>query len=231
MVELNTKNPIIERVFQDRTITRGDFLLDKMKQQPQAIESLSELVKIVFGLALAISTISLITRLPAKPFGMVIDISEFGFSFLILISVWLGYTDIISILPVEDKTTMVLNIVLLFLVSTEPYLFYLNIMFDLLAHEVLLDAASIAYALNMTGLMLILALFTNQLAKEEKGLVPKESMTKFKRYRNTLIISAILFAITTLPIFWTFKFQDLPIRFYSWVIPLILSSAGRISGR
>jgi hypothetical protein len=202
-----------------------------MKNQPQAIESVSELVKIVFGLALAISTITLITRLPAKPLGMLIDISEFGFSFLILISVWLGYTNIISILPVEDETTMILNILLLFLVSLEPYLFYLNITFDLLAHEVLLDSASILYALDMTGLMLILALFTNQLAKEEKGLVPKESMAKFKRSRNILIISGALFAITTLPLFWTWKFQNFPIRFYFWFIPLILSSARRILDR
>jgi len=78
---------------------------------------------------------------------------------------------------------------------------------------------------------LILALFTHQLAREERGLVSKESMARFKRVRNTLFISAGLFAITILPLFWTFKLWDMPIRFYFWFIPLILSSVRHISDR
>ncbi|MGD0175390.1 MAG: hypothetical protein ABSC50_01010 [Candidatus Bathyarchaeia archaeon] len=186
-----------------------------------------EVAKIIFGLAIAISTIPLISRLPARPAGILIDIGEFGFSFLILISVWLGYWNIMSLLPIEDGTTITLNVALLFLVSIEPYLFYLNITFDLLAHELLLDSSSILYALDMTGLMLILALFTHQLAKEERGLVPKASLLQYKRVRNVLFISAALFAITALPPFWSFKLWNLPIRFFFWFIPLILSSVQR----
>jgi len=74
------------------------------------IESLSD---VIFGLALAISTIPLISRLPQKPFGMLVDISEFGFGFLILMSVWIGYTNIMSVLPVEDSTVVALNLVFL----------------------------------------------------------------------------------------------------------------------
>jgi uncharacterized membrane protein len=212
----------------------SDFSLDEIMKgssprisRPR-IESLSD---IIFGLALAISTIPLISRLPSRPYGILIDVAEFGFSFLILISVWLGYTNIMSVLPIEDNTTVNLNLVLLFLVSVEPYLFYLNITFDLLTHESFLNYASILYALDMTGLMFILALFAHQLAREEKGLVPKESLTKFKRVRNTLFISTALFAITILPPFWTLKLWDQPIRFFFWFIPLILSSARRISER
>jgi hypothetical protein len=205
--------------------------LDAVKKGTQPIESLSELVKIIFGLALSIGAISLISRLPLTTFGILIDVSEFGFSFLILISVWLEYTSIMLVLPVEDSFTVVLNIVLLFLVSVEPYLFYLNITYDLLSHELLLNSASTFYALDMSGLMLILALFTYQLAREERGLVPKESMTRFKQVRNVLFISAALFAITILPPFWTFKLLNLPIRFFFWLIPLILSSVARISQR
>jgi len=117
---------------------------------------------------------------------------------------------------------------LLFLVSIEPYLFYLNITFDILAHELLLDYASILYALDMASLMLILALFTQELAREEKELVPKEAMTQYARVRDILFVSAALFAITVLPFFWTLKIQGLPIRFYLWFLPLILSSIRRI---
>ena len=195
------------------------------------VEAEKEAAKFIFGLAVAIGTISLITRLPARPFGMVIDIAEFGFSFLILISVWLGYWNIMSVLPLEDTTTVILNVALLFLVGIEPYLFYLNITFDLVAHELLLNYASILYALDMAGLVTIIALFTHLLAMEESGLVPKESLAKYKRVRNTLLVSAALFLVTVLPIFWSFRLWDLPLRFYFWFIPLILSSVRHVPKR
>ena len=195
------------------------------------VDAEKEAAKFVFGLAVAIGTLSLITRIPARPFGMVIDIAEFGFSFLILISVWLGYWNIMSLLPLEDNTIVILNVALLFLVGIEPYLFYLNITFDLLSHELLLNYASILYALDMTGLVTIIALFAHQLAREEKGLVPKESLAKYKRVRNTLFISAALFLVTVLPIFWSLRLWDLPMRFYFWFIPLVLSSIRHVPKR
>ena len=193
------------------------------------VDAEKEAAKMLFGLAVAISAIPLLLRLPARPFGIVIDVAEFGFSFLILVSVWLGYWNVMSVLPMEDLTVVALNIALLFLVSIEPYLFYLSITFDLGAHELLLNAASVGYALDLTGLMAILALFTQQLAKEERGLVPKESIAMYKRARNILFISAALFAITILPPFWTTKLSGQPIRFYFWFIPLIVSSARILS--
>jgi len=188
------------------------------------VEAEKEAAKFIFGLAVAIGTLSLITRIPARPFMMVIDIAEFGFSFLILISVWLAYWSIMSVLPLEDRTIVLLNVALFFLVAVEPYLFYLNITFDLLSHEIFLNLASILYALDMSGLMLVLAIFAHILAREEKGLVPKESLTKFKRVRDTLFISSALFLVTILPIFWALKPYGLPLRFYFWFVPLILSS-------
>jgi len=178
---------------------------------------------------LAISTIPLISRLPQKPFGMIVDISEFGFGFLILISVWMGYTNIMSVLPVEDSTVVTLNLLLLFLVSIEPYLFYLNITFDLASHEVFLYYSSILYALDMTGLMVILGLFTNELAREESGLVAMDLVAAYKRVRNIMFLSAALFAITTLPVFWFIRVYGQPIRFYFWFIPLFLSLGRRTS--
>jgi len=195
------------------------------------VDAEKEAAKMLFGLAIAISAIPLLLRLPAKPFGIVIDIAEFGFSFLILVSVWFGYWNVMSVLPMEDRTIVGLNIGLLFLVSIEPYLFYLNITFDLLSHEALLNAASTGYALDMTGLMMILALFTQQLAMEERGLVPKEALARYKRLRDVLVISAALFVITVLPAFWTTKFLGQPMRFIFWFIPLIISSARILSER
>lgn len=198
--------------------------LSESKAISAIVDAEKEAAKMLFGLAIAISAIPLLLRLPGRPFGIVIDISEFGFSFLILVSVWLAYWNIMALLPIEDRTTIRLNVALLFLVSIEPYLFYLNITFDLLAHELLLDTASVLYALDMAGLMLILALFTHQLAKEERGLVPKASLARYKQVRDILFISAVLFAITVLPFFWSIRVWNVPLRFYFWIIPLILSS-------
>ena len=195
------------------------------------VDAEKEAAKMLFGLAVAISAFPLLLRLPAKPFGIVIDISEFGFSFLILVSVWLGYWNIVSVLPMEDNTIVALNIGLLFLVSIEPYLFYLNIIFDLSEHAILLNYASILYALDMSGLMLILALFTYELAREERGLVPADLIAQYKRGRDSLFISAGLFLVTVMPFFWSIKVQNLPLRFCFWLIPLAISFAMRVSDR
>jgi uncharacterized membrane protein len=196
------------------------------KRPRPRIESLSDLI---FGLALSIGTISLITRIPGSTANIVIDIVQFGFSFLILISVWISYTSIMSVLPVEDRTTTILNVVMLFLVAIEPYLFYLNVVFDLSGHEILLDSASAIYALDMAGLLTILALFTHQLTIEERNLLPKDSLNKYRHVRNLLLASAGFFGLTVLPIFWFLRIEETPLRFYLWFVPLVLSSLRHVS--
>jgi hypothetical protein len=185
----------------------------------------------VFGLALSVGTISLISRLPSSPVRIVYDIAEFGFSFLILITVWISYTNIMSVLPLEDATTITLNVILLFFVSIEPYLFYLNAVFDLAGHEILLNAASVAFALDMAGLMAILALFTHQLTVEEKGLIPKSLLSNYKRIQISRLIAALLFAVTILPIFWSLRIQNIPLRFYLWFVSLIITQTTRVTDR
>ena len=198
------------------------------KRPRPRIESLSDLV---FGLALSVGTISLISRLPSSPVRIVYDIAEFGFSFLILITVWISYTNIMSVLPLEDATTITLNVILLFFVSIEPYLFYLNAVFDLAGHEILLNAASVAFALDMAGLMAILALFTHQLTVEEKGLIPKSLLSNYKRIQISRLIAALLFAVTILPIFWSLRIQNIPLRFYLWFVSLIITQTTRVTDR
>jgi hypothetical protein len=136
-----------------------------------------------------------------------------------------------SVLPVEDPRTIVLNIAMLFLVSVEPYLFYLNVVFDLEQQEAMLNAASIAYALDMAALMTILALFTHELTIEEKKLLPQDILGYYRRVRNSLFLAAVIFGATILPIFWTIRVLDTPLRFYLWFVPLIVASIRRISGR
>ncbi len=179
------------------------------------IETLSDLI---FGLALSIGALTLIGKPPITPSDVRGDVVGFGFSFLILISVWLRYTRIMSVLPVETGTTVFLNIVLLFLVSIEPYL--LSIVLS--SQRGVLDYASVLYALDLAGLMAILALFTHMLTSEERKLIKRELISHQRRARNTLFFSAALFLISALPQFWSWTFQGTPLRVYLWYVPLAL---------
>jgi len=151
----------------------------------------------------------------------------FTFSFLILISVWIRYTSIMSVLPMENRTTRFLNVIMLFSVSLEPYLFNLVSLFGHAAETEVVHYASILYALNMATLMAILASFTHELAKEERKLISLELLQPYKKVRNSTFIAAGLFLLTMLPQFWIWRIQDIPLRFYSWLIPLAVFWIGR----
>src|SRR5271154_5333345 len=91
--------------------------------KPRArIESLADLI---FGLALSVGAISLVSNPPTTSGQVQNDLVTFGFSFLILITMWLRYTRIMSVFPLDSPGVVRLNIVLLFCVSVEPFLFNL----------------------------------------------------------------------------------------------------------
>ena len=89
------------------------------------------------------------------------DIAVFGFSFLILISVWLRYTKIMSVLPLENRWVISLNTALLFTVSIEPFLFNVLQLDNVLSR----DSSSQVYAIDLGIMMMILGGFSLVLAK------------------------------------------------------------------
>jgi len=188
------------------------------------IESLSDLI---FGLALSLSAYSLLSRPPGQLTEVISDIVAFTFSFLVLISVWISYTGIMSVLPMENRTTRFLNVVMLFSVSLEPYLFNLVSLFGHASETEVVHYASILYALNMAALMAILAFFTRELTREERQLIAVELLAPYKKVRNSMLISAGLFLLTMFPQFWSWRIQDVPLRFYLWLIPLAIFWIGR----
>jgi uncharacterized membrane protein len=189
------------------------------------IESLSDLI---FGLALSLSAYSLLSRPPTQLIGIATDIIAFTFSFLILIFVWMGYTSIMSVLPVENRTTKLLNVMMLFSVSLEPYLFNLVSLYGHASETEIVQYASLLYALDMATLVIILAFFTHELAIEEKQLIAVELMKPYRKVRNSMLISASLFLLTMAPQFWDWRFQEMPLRFFLWLIPLTVFWIGRI---
>jgi len=180
------------------------------------IETLSDLI---FGLALSIGALTLMGQAPSNFQDLVVSIAYYGFSFLILISVWYGYTRNMSLLRSETGRLVSLNILLLFLVSIEPFLF--NQM--LRSSMVLVEDISILYAFDLGGLFAVEALLANSIA----GDVSKSEQIRhnFRTRRNTLLLSMGLFFVSTIPVFWSWRIHisnsaGIPLRFMIWIIPL-----------
>jgi uncharacterized membrane protein len=187
------------------------------------IESLSDLI---FGLALSIGALTLIGQAPKDFQGLLSSIAYFGFSFLILISVWYSYTQTISNLRVETSRAVYLNIFLLFLVSIEPFLFN-----QLVSPNISVQYTSILYALDLGGLFTILALFVNSILAEKNR--PAHFLRHYTFVRNAQVLGAVLFFVSALPVFWTWTIPinsstGIPLRFIFWIVPLFLRYIRRL---
>lgn len=196
------------------------------------IESLADLI---FGLALSVGAISLVSQPPTRTVDIYRDIGTFGFSFIVLITIWLRYTRIMSVLPVESPRTTRLNTALLFCVSVEPFLFGLlsrppaaaspsNFVFE--------ETASGLFALDLGIMMAILGIFSLTLASEERGLVGADFIRLFKKEAYLWFVGAAAFLISTLPVFYTTEVGGPmgSLRYYLWLIPIFSVWFRRISG-
>lgn len=190
---------------------------EEIRMPKPRIESLSDLV---FGLALSIGGLTLLGTPPHDPGEVTADIAWFALSFFVLISVWIRYTDVMSVLPLENWTAVTLNVLLLFLVCVEPYLFDQVSLYGHTANYQVIDYASIAYALDMTGMATILALFTHVLTIEERQLILPKLLSRYRHWRNHLFVSGLLFLVTVLPPFWSLTLANIPIRFIFWLVPI-----------
>jgi uncharacterized membrane protein len=188
------------------------------KPRPR-IRSLSDLI---FGLALSIGALTLIRQQSADFPQLLFSLGYYGFSFLILINVWRVYSDTMDLLPVETTVLIDLNIVLLFLVSIEPFLF--NQLF--VSSASVEENVSILYAFDLAGLFLILAFFTHSLADEEKNLVPKNLLLRYRRIRNFELLSTAIFLVSTIPLFWSWRISvgdsSIPLRMVMWIFTLFM---------
>lgn len=191
------------------------------------IEALSDLV---FGLALSIGAIVLVTQTAPKTSADVISsLIEFGFSFVVLIRVWTRYTKIMGELPFDTDSTRNLNLILLFLVSIEPYLFYL-LFGSLGRHPSIVlssDFTTAIYALDLAGLFSVLGFMTYLLAREEKTQHVPELVRNFQFSANAQIIAAALFLVSADGYFWRVAPVGIPLRFWLWVVALVIGSVER----
>lgn len=195
------------------------------KPKPR-IETLSDLI---FGLALSIGALTLIGQDPANVTQLILSILFYAFSFIILITVWYGYSRNMALLHIEGGGLMALNVLLLFLVTIEPFLF--NELF--LDNALLVQYASILYALDLGCLFLVQAFFTHATLPIVQSIELKRSITL---RRNTIIVSSVFFFVSMLPVFWDWSLiiadgVGIPLRVVLWLIPIASPSIRRLIER
>jgi uncharacterized membrane protein len=186
---------------------------------------------LIFGLALSIGALTLVGQPPASLGQLLASLGFYAFSFLILVSVWRNYTSAMSELSAETERLIDLNILLLFLVSVEPYLF--NMLFA--TAGIVWDNVSILFGLDFAAMYLILAFFNHSIKRKKE---PDPDFLKiFRAERNYDLLIAIVFVISSIPIFASVQvvhitvgdaFYNLPLRPFIWIAALILGLLWRL---
>ncbi len=174
------------------------------------IESLTDLV---FGLALSIGALLLASSSVTTPSAFIGNILSYAFGFSILLFVWFRYTFIESALKFTTRSIMILNIILLFFVSIEPYLF--NILKSPSINDAIFNTSSAIYAFDMGSIMIILGILTYIVIKQ------KVITKKLNHYKQQILASFIIgaiFFISILPFFWSFEIYNIKGRFFIWLV-------------
>jgi uncharacterized membrane protein len=181
------------------------------------IETLSDLV---FGLALSVGALALVSNPPTTATALYLDIATFGFSFLILIMVWLAYTRIMSVHPLENRRVIALNTVLLFTVSIEPFLF--NVLKGPEESTGFFDAVSSAYAADIAVMMTVLGFFAWNLVTVKKPPLAEAVRKSFRAEAINRWIGAAIFLVSIAPVFAQITLFTQILRIWIWIIPLAL---------
>jgi len=193
------------------------------------IQTLSDMI---FGLALSIGAVAQLSRNPTGLGDILNSLGSFGFAFLILALVWLRYSRIMSVLPVESTRIVAANMLLLFLVSVEPYLYNLMTISAYTPTPPQLASATTTslYALDVGGLMIVIAYFTHEVTIEERHLIPRELIRSYRITMYTTIAAAAVFIISVIPIFWSvviIQSPTIPLRYIMWCSIFVVNTGRR----
>ena len=137
------------------------------------------------------------------------------------------------VLPVQTSSSIFVNVVLLFVVAIEPYLFYV---LQSVQPSGLLDAASVAEGLDLAGLFLMQAVLAYLVVKQgtagsvERQDVRPDVVARFRRTMRLDVIVAAILVTSTLPFFWVNTPFDY-LRFILWYATFAVYFAGRAVNR
>lgn len=204
---------------------------------PARIEALSDMI---FGLALSITAIQLAFAPPNNEVEIVGYIAEFVVSFALLIWIWTSYTRICERITIERENLLVLTIVLLLVVSLEPYLLFIVWSGIFLGRdEGLLNLSSIAWTIDVATMFLLLGLMTRQGILHPEHEIPVEISREVQRLVYWRYVSVVVIGIAALPFFWawaitTSQLNDaspptdivLHARYFYWIVALGITAVG-----
>lgn len=191
------------------------------------IEQLSDLV---FGLALSIGSLELLAKTPQHPYDLAVSLALFAFSFFIVVSIWIGYARVMSFISQETSGTVSLNLLLLFCVVLEPYLFF--VLQTQSSDPSFLNWASFAYALDVGGNFLILGSLV-RLALRSKASSKDVHPVLLRRFRVAMSLYFFIggaYVVSALPFFWVDSPIG-PLRFVFWYSSLAFVFLGIIYRR
>ncbi len=205
-------------------------MMERSEKRPRPrIEALADLV---FGLSLSIGSIALISSPPTSTGEIGSHIAAFAFTFLILITAWLIYTTDMSVLPIETTSITVLNVGMLLLVALVPYLLnsveVVNPNLTSIQASALRDFSSSLFAIDLSGILFILAAFAHVISMEEKKLVEPALAATFRNGRNRMAVVAVVMAVSVAPPFWQLAVSGIPVRICLWYLPLVSYWSGRL---
>jgi uncharacterized membrane protein len=179
---------------------------------------IEKLTTAVFGFALAVGALSLTAANPETTADIIEGLILFSLSFLILVVIWWGTSEIMSKIDQGKPVTIFLNIVLLFFVAIEPYL--LNI---LNINPQLFPLSSSLYGIDMAFLMGLSAALCHILIKENKTVLTTQQLRHFTMSRNRQFVCAGLFFLSLLPQFLEWTLAGMPVRVFIWFATLAFS--------
>jgi uncharacterized membrane protein len=199
------------------------------KRPRPRIETLADLI---FGLSLSIGSITLLTSPPKSALDIGSHIAAFAFTFLILITCWIIYTSFMSVLPVETNSITILNVALLLLVAIIPFLLNSTEVPNPILNDTdaaaIMDFSSSLFAIDLAGILAILAAYAHIISIEEKKLVAPELARTFRSGRDRMAMLALIMLISIAPQFWSWTIFGTPTRIYVWYLPLISYWVGRV---
>jgi uncharacterized membrane protein len=170
----------------------------------------------IFGLALSLGAIGLVANPPTSSATLYTDLATFGFSFLILIVVWLAYTRLMMALTLERLSTLHLNVALLFVVSIEPFLLNVLVRPNLTAD--FFAAVSQAYAVDVATMLVLLGLFGWALATSKNPSLPDRLRRTYRSEALNRWFAAGLFFVSAVPVFEQVRVFGEPVRVVLWVV-------------
>jgi len=179
---------------------------------------IEKLTTAVFGFALAVGALSLTKANPETTIYVAGGLVFFSLSFIILVVIWWGTSDIMSKINKDKPVTIFLNILLLFFVAIEPYLLnLLNI------NVQLFPLSSTLYSIDMAFLMGVTATLSHILIKENISTLTEKQLRHYRIGRINQFFCAGLFLFSILPWFLEITIAGMPARVFIWFATLALS--------